>query len=505
VTADTTPRRTLAAIALVNLVFMLAVAAYGFLVPAGLLTRHLADPALGEPGVPRLAWQMHRRMSSAFEQWARDRVASGAGAKVVCKEDVPSTEWPVFSCVFYLLATENLQHEWARTHPADAPDAPAVYARGAIEAAASLVTDPAHHTWVRMYWGTNFWHKDDLFFRSLVIAALTRYEALTGDRRHHTLLTAQAAELSAELDRSEHGLLEDYPGECYPIDVVAAVAWLRDSDRVTGLDHTAFVERARRGFDGRLLDARGLVPFFVDLQTLQQEQPARGTGNSWVGAFAPHLWPETARRWYDLSERHFWQERLLAAGFREFPRGMPDKEWGFDIDSGPILAGFSPAANAFAVAAARANGRFDHAWPLSAQMLVASWPRPGGRLRGARLLSSPQHAPLLGEAAIAYFLTVQPASGVALKTGGELPGFVYVGVTLYSLTGLLFAFAAFASWRRWRKADSRRLPAPRTQAAVWLLLVAGAILAFGMGATPVALIAILLAQCIPRASRHTTA
>lgn len=496
--------RALTAIARINLGFMLLFAFYAFLLPVGLLVWHLSDPALRGPGVPRLAWQLHRSMSPSFEQWAGNRVASGAGAKVRCKEDVPSTEWPVFSCVFYLTATENLQREWVKTQPADAPGAPAVYARGAIDAAAALITDPAHHTWVGMYWGTNFWHRNNLFFRSLIIAGLTRYEALTGDRRHHPLLLEQVQELSSELDRSAHGLLEDYPGECYPIDVLAAVAWIRDSDRITGLDHTTFVERAQRGFSGKLLDERGLPPFFIYLDSLEQEQPSRGTGNAWVGAFAPRLWPETAKRWYDLSEQHFWQERLLAAGFREFPKGMPGKEWGFDVDSGPIIGGFSPAANAFAVAAARANGRFDHAWPLAAQMLTASWPLPGGRLLGARLLSHPEHAPLLGEAAIASFLTEQPAPGVTVKTGGTLPGFVYVGTGLYALVGLLFAAAAIASWRRWRNATPDSIRAPRTQLVLWGLLVAGAVIAALCGSISSALVAALLAQWVPRTPRRKT-
>lgn len=66
---------------------------------------------------------------------------------------------------------------------------------------------------------------------------------------------------------------------------------------------------------------------------------------------------------------------------------MTDKEWLVDPDSGPVVWGFSPSGNAYAVGAARANGRFDQAWPLSAQVLAAAWPLPNGRWLGARILS----------------------------------------------------------------------------------------------------------------------
>ena len=45
-----------------------------------------------------------------------------------------------------------------------------------------------------------------------------------------------------------------------------------------------------------------------------------------------------------------------------------------DVDSGPV-------------GAARANGRFDHAYPLSAEMLFACWPLPDGTLLFPRILS----------------------------------------------------------------------------------------------------------------------
>src|SRR5207244_457063 len=104
--------------------------------------------------------------------------------------------------------------------------------------------------------------------------------------------------------------------------------------------------------------------------------------------------PETAQQWYIRYEEHFWQEGRFFAGFREFPREASIPNWQlFDVDAGPVLAGYGTAASAFGIGAARVNGHFRHAYPLSAQALVASWPLPNGRLLGPSLLSNLSDAP----------------------------------------------------------------------------------------------------------------
>lgn len=424
---------------LAGIVLLLA-AAWIFLVPAALTVIRLADPALRRPGqAPAFAWPLHRRLSRELPRWADARVASGVAGHLV-RDNVPETEWPIFTCVFYLTATEALQREWERSHPADAADAPAVYGREAIRAAAALVADPVHHTWVREHWGDNYLHNENVFFRSLLIAAFTRYEALTHDRRYHDLLVDQARTLADDLDRSEHGVLDDYPAQCYPVDVLAAIGWIRDSDRITGLDHTAFAARALRGFEGRLADG-GLPIYRVNRHTLEIEDPTRGTGNAWIMAFAPSLWPEAAQRWMTRFETRFRQARFGARGFREYPREVTSRDWGYDVDAGPIFGGFSPAANAFAIAGTRAAGRFDLAWPIAAQSIAAGWPLPGGRFALAALLSDPKHAPLLGEAALLSHFTTQPAAGVQTRSGsGAPPPIVLVAIMLHLLAFALICW-----------------------------------------------------------------
>ena len=352
--------RTAAAMVRANAAIAAALALWFLLIPGLLVLRNLSDPALRNGGIPREAWRLHRYLAPRYERWARARIASGDAARVHYL-DVPSTEWPLFGSVFFLWATENLQRAWEH-NPLCASRAPADYARGAVEACKDLLLDPAHHTWVKTHWGSAYMHHEDVFFRSLLIAGLTSYERLTHAGTCLAVLRDQVDTLADELDRSPYGILHDYPGECYPIDVLAAVAWLRRADSVLGTDHSAFVARERRAFEGARLDKHGLIPWFVDPQTGEQAEASRGIVNAHVLVFARELYTDLADAWYRVYEEQFWQERWWAAGFREYYRDRPNGEWTFDVDAGPILGGFSPSANAFGIAAARVNGRLDHAY-----------------------------------------------------------------------------------------------------------------------------------------------
>ena len=362
----------------VNAVIVIGPALWFFLLPGVILIRDLTDPALRQPlGIPRAAWRVHQHLTPRYEQWARERIASGKAAHVGLY-DVAATEWAMFGSVFYLAATENLQREWNRQPGRPPHTAPAVYARGAIEAATDLILDPVHHTWVRTHWGPDYLHRENVFFRAMLIQAMVSRENLIHDGRDLVQLRDQVGSLAVALDASPHGILNDYPGECYPIDVFATVAMIRRADVLLGTDHRAFAERELRAFQGALVDSYGLPGYFAYPDTGTMEETSRGIGNSYVCIYCPELFPKLASDWYDHYRQGFWQQRLGAAGFREYARDIPHKDWFFDIDAGPVMAGFGPGANAYGVAAARANGRFDDAWTLSSQVLAASWPLPGG-------------------------------------------------------------------------------------------------------------------------------
>ena len=403
-----------------------------FLCPAGVLIEAIFDPALSGPGVPKMARRLHRSLTPRYAKWAAARIAEGKAAKLSLG-NVSGTEWPLYGSVFYLKAEEALQDAWDRDHSLLSEE-PRVFARDAIDAATRLVIDPNHAAWVKKYWGEAYLDKEDLFYRMLVISALVSHRRLTGSDEFLPLLRRQADGLSTELTASPFGLLDDYPGQCYPTDIVSAWDAIHRADAVLGTNHSPQIAHALRAFTGNHAGALGLPPYFADSRSGQPADNSRGCSNSNACMLAPTLWPEIAGTWYNRHVEYFWQENWLATGFREFPRGT-GKDWYFDVDAGPVVLGNGFAASAFGVAAARRNGRFDQAYPLSLEMIALSWPLPDGRLVLPRLVSDSQDAPLLGEAAILCQLTSQPVAQTRRYHSGLVPGLVFLGLAVQLAIG----------------------------------------------------------------------
>lgn len=468
---------------------------FGFL-PGIEVARSLRDPGLYTLTVPRTAWQVHREISPKLADWARRRVASGR-ASALTVANISGTEWPLFGCVFYLWATESLESAW-KAGKGYGPTPPSEYARTAIEAATALVADPNHATWVTQHWGKHYLTRDNTFYRALLIAALTSYSHLTGNRRYETLLRELVDNLSRELDSSPEGLLEDYPGECYPCDVIMAVLCIRRADAVLGTDHVAFAERAKRAFGGENFDGLGLPPYLADKWSGEPVAPSRGCATSFLCSITPELWPDLAVDWYALYVRNFWQLRWGTYGFREFQKGLPGYDWFCDVDAGPSVAGHGFAACAFGVGAARANGSAAEAYPLAAEMLALSWPLPNGRLALPALLSNATDAPFLGECAILYNLTRTPLTGAVAGTQTPMPPLVYAMLLAYFAGGCLVVGAAILNVRRIRRETPVVYWAVRAQITAWALLAGTGVVCVAAGWPKFGLVMLLLAQLLPR-------
>ncbi len=483
---------------IINAAIMIFLSAYAFLIPAGMLICYLRDPGLYSDNMPRFVFRWHRALSPKYEKWARRRVESGT-AKKLTTENISGTEWPVFGSVFYLWATEALQEAFDE-NPTLARSAPRDYARGAIEAAAALVADPNHASWVREHWGDAYLEKENLFYRMLLISGLTSYQKLCGDTKYEDLLRKQVQSLASELDQSPYGLLDDYPGQCYPIDILPAIAAIRRADVILGTDHAEFVARAIRGFQETRLDKdTGLPAYVADSKTGRAKDSARGVGLSFMLIWAPELWPETARQWYAKYEQQFWQQGRWLAGFREFPKDIHVGRFAYaDVDAGPVVSGYGAAACAFGIGAARAMGRFDHAYVLASQAMVGSWPLPNGTLLGPRLLSNLSNAPYLGEAAMLFALTRVPVYPAKVAERSNLPWSVYVGILLLFCLGAYELIATIYKMRRWHKRrDKLYVPAPVVQFSAWLVLMIAAILIWIELSVYVGLLILLIAQLIP--------
>lgn len=485
----------------INAVIVILLALVFCIYPAARAGLDLRDPALPQPGIPKIAWRIHRNITPRYAAWARQRLAGGEARKL-STDNIPGTEWTLFGSVFYLWSVENLQSAWqAGDHTAGVE--PAVFSREAVVAASELVIDPGQAGWVQKHWGTNYLHHENVFYRMLIIAALTSRENLLRDGAHTNLLRDQVESLASELDASKTGLLDDYPGRCFPGDVMAAIACIHRADAVLGTDHSVFVNRSLRGFIGARATRHPLPPYQANASTGLPVSPDRGCANSYICLTAPELWPGEARQWFQKYDEFFWQQRFGIAGYREFPKDLPGRSWMWDVDAGPVIAGYGVAANAFGVGAARRNGRFDRAYPLAAEMLATAWELPNGTLAVPRLLSDLSDAPMLGETAILWQLTIQPEKGFPSKTGGTVPPYVYVvliGALLFGAWRILESIWTIREARRELQPPEFRLAGP--QAALWCLLMAGVLWTIWSHRWLIGFCLLLAALLLPRCKKR---
>lgn len=403
------------------------------LLPVTRIVYELRDPAWRGGSLPTSVVVWHQSLSDRFAPWADHRVTTSR-AEILPMSDVSGTEWPLFSSVMFLWATESIQEQWHR-QPWEGP-APAVRNRDAIAAAARLISDPGHARWVRQHWGNDYLREKNLFYRMLLIAGLDSYERLSDDRQYHLQLREQSDTLARELDASAHGVLDDYPHQAYSVDVLLAYAVIARAQHRMGIADAAWVARARRAFSGDYIDSvRGLPAYAVDADDGVALSDARGVGLSMMLIWAHELWPDLATQWYDRYVEHYWQERWGLAGFREYPRESSISDWTAEVDSGPVLAGFGAAANGFGVGATRVRGDMRRAYALTAEGLLAAWPLADGTLLGPRLVSNLVDAPFTGEAALLFAWSRMPASKIT-STATRAPTAVWVALGLLAMIGI---------------------------------------------------------------------
>jgi hypothetical protein len=488
-----------------NCLILLFIAVYFFFIPFVLLIFYLNDPGLKGQGVPRFAFTIHRHLAPRYERWANNRIGSGK-AKGLGLEEIAATEWPAFGSAFYLWATESLQQAWEQDKTLSRV-APKVYAAGSIEAAAALIADAENAYWVKQHWGEDYLHKENVFYRMLLIGGLTSYHKLLGGDKYFGLIRDQVETLSNELDESKYGLLDDYPGQCYSTDVAAAVAAIKRADALLGTDHSQFISRSRKAFEGKLLDpATGLPPYFADAQNGNIDI-SRGCSNQWGITWAAELWPDTAKNWYGNFEKYYWQQKWGTVGFREFQKDMPESEdWHIDVDAGPVVAGFGISACSFGMGAARASNRFDHAYPLGAEVLAGSWPLLDGTLLSARFLSNAANAKYVGESCLLFSFTRMPKDKPFAAISGYLPPVVYVILALYPLAGFTLVLATVQSLKQWRKPELKQsFYFVRFQLILWVILMVSGVILIAYGDLLKGLLPILVAQLVPRFPRKKPA
>lgn len=259
-------------------------------------------------------------------------------------------------------------------------------------------------------------------------------------------MSTQRTTLADELSKAKLHVLNDYPNECYPADMLWAVAAIQRAGHLDGVRHDGLARDLMAAFDGPLKAPHGLPAFQADVTTGRMLQGARGCANSGILLFAGELDPEVARRWYRSYEEHFWKDIGWIVGFTEMPRELNHEL--VDVDSGPTLAGIGSVATAFGIGAAKVVGRIDHAAPLTMEVVAGSWPTPFGFLLPGLMGRIAAKSWSLGEVAILFSMTRPTCVAEGVPFNGPTPRMVWLMLGLYLSAGLFLIGFEIRSWRR---------------------------------------------------------
>lgn len=410
----------------------LGLVAYPFSVTVYLLVN---DDGLRGAVPSDFAFKLHRSLSSRLPGYIDARIASKVASTLKVSQ-ITATESPVYGAFFYLQATERLQEQW-RAEPSLSPDSPAKTGEAAIEASLRIMLDEDHAHWMRKYWGDDILTTPNCFYRMLMIGCITSHHNLTGSREYLALLKAVTNDLAADIDSSPVGLIDDYPGQCFPCDVACAIAMIEKAAPAYGDDRRAWAANA---FDRMMrLFPDGLPPYMARCEDGAATTPSRGCTNGFLFTYSRQLSPDKSPVWYREYASQFWLETPFAAGWREFSNQGKQPSTYFDPDSGPVIGGFGTGATGLGLGCARVHGDHRRSGILGAEMIAASVPLPTGTLLLPRLVSDWEHAPYFAEQVILHQLSMLPPDPPVAFTRTPLPPMVWLILVIefLVLAGLL--------------------------------------------------------------------
>ncbi|MBK9194192.1 MAG: hypothetical protein IPO17_04215 [Flavobacteriales bacterium] len=167
----------------------------------------------------------------------------------------------------------------------------------------------------------------------------------------------QSDSLALAFTRSDSPFLESYTGAAWPADATVAMASLVMHGQLRGRDHSAATARWVAQVRERL-DERGLIPHAWQPWEDRIGQSARGSSQALMNTLLPLIDTAFAAEQFGRFRELYFTERFGVPAVREHPIG--DGSPG-DVDSGPLILGFGPAATIVGSGACRMNGDAHHA------------------------------------------------------------------------------------------------------------------------------------------------
>jgi hypothetical protein len=205
---------------------------------------------------------------------------------------------------------------------------------------------------------------------------------------------------ASALAKSKTPFLETYPGDVWPADTGIGVAALAIHDSVLGKRYPSIIAHWVGAVRRRLDPKFGAMTHAANAIDGTPLGGPRGESLALMSYVLVEVDSTLARQQYDILRRNFVDYTLGVPGVREYPHGVHGPS---DIDSGPIILGFSGPATVVGAGAAIANGDAELATTLLATTEALGFPIEvaGRRLYAGGLLP-------VGDAFLAWARTAAP-------------------------------------------------------------------------------------------------
>lgn len=209
------------------------------------------------------------------------------------------------------------------------------------------------------------------------------------------------------LARVAESLAETIRGQCDRADAIWTsdqatqlyAIWL--SDQVNGTDHGPLFSRWRGLVEERFLEKEtGLLVSYISVNPDAYLSEPRGSSLYWTVIFLADVMPEFAREQYTLTCKHREQRVFSMAATTEYRKG--DLLSFGDLDSGPLVFGFGPAATGYALGAHKLFGDEDRFARVYRVFELFGRPRRDGETASYYLANA------MGDAILLYAKVARP-------------------------------------------------------------------------------------------------
>jgi hypothetical protein len=262
--------------------------------------------------------------------------------------------------------------------------------------------------------------------------------------------TRECDEFAIALAADSTPFLETYADQVWPADTSPGVAALAIHDRVFGPRYRPLIHRWVAEVRKRVDPTYGAVTHEAEVGSGEPAGGVRGESLALMSRLLVDVDPIFSREQYAILREHFLDDVWSLPGIREYPHGVEGRE---DVDSGPIILGYSGPAVVVGAAAARVHGDKSVADGLMGSVELVGMPI---QFAGRRYYAAGQLP--VGDAFIAWART-SPRGEEMLRPKWSRVGsswFMY-----FHIASLVLALGLL--WCGWRivQAQRRQVRAPR--------------------------------------------